>query len=50
MSSRDPEIGERFDLYTPFAGEVLPGREMPGLLQDVLSYDGKYFYMRPVFP
>jgi len=35
-------------LYTPYDGEVLPDRELPGLLPDVLSFDGKNLYMRAV--
>ncbi|MFQ6131677.1 MAG: PQQ-binding-like beta-propeller repeat protein, partial [Armatimonadota bacterium] len=46
--SRDPETGEQVNLYTPFDGEVLPDRELPGLLPDVLSCDGKNIYMRAV--
>jgi len=47
-SSRDPQTGERISLFTPFAAEVLPDRELPGLLPDVLSCDGKHLYMRAV--
>jgi len=46
--SRDPKTGKRVSLYTPYDGEVLPDRELPGLLPDVLSYDGKNLYMRAV--
>jgi hypothetical protein len=46
--SRDPETGERVSLYTPYDGEVLPDRELPGLLPDVLSCDGKNIYLRAV--
>jgi len=46
--SRDPQTGERVSLYTPFDAEVLPDRELPGLLPDVLSCDGKNLYMRAV--
>ena len=45
---RDPETGKQVNLYTPYDGEVLPDRELPGLLPDVLSWDGKYLYMRAV--
>jgi len=46
--ARDPETGKRVSLYTPYDGEVLPDRELPGLLPDVLSWDGKNLYMRTV--
>jgi len=45
---RDPETGKRVSLYTPYDGELLPDRELPGLLPDVLSWDGKNLYMRTV--
>jgi outer membrane protein assembly factor BamB len=45
---RDPQTGEYVSLYTPFDGEVLPDRELPGLLPDILSCDGKNIYMRNV--
>jgi len=47
-SSRDPLTGKRVSLYTPYDGEVLPDRELPGLLPDVLSSDGENLYMRAV--
>jgi outer membrane protein assembly factor BamB len=46
--SRDPETGRRLSLYTPYDGEVLPDRELPGLLPDILSWDGKNLYIRAV--
>ncbi len=46
--SRDVETGKRISLYTPYDGEVLPDRELPGLLPDVLSWEGKNLYMRAV--
>ncbi|MHC4401407.1 MAG: outer membrane protein assembly factor BamB family protein [Planctomycetota bacterium] len=45
---RDPETGERIDLYTPYDGEVLPDRELPGLLPDVFSSDEENLYLRAV--
>jgi len=45
---RDPETGKQVNLYTPYDSEVLPDRELPGLLPDVLSWDGKNLYMRAV--
>ncbi len=46
--ARDPGTGKRVSLFTPYDGEVLPDRELPGLLPDVLSWDGKNLYMRAV--
>jgi outer membrane protein assembly factor BamB len=46
--SRDPKTGKPVSLYTAYDGEVLPDRELPGLLPDVLSWDGKNLYMRAV--
>jgi len=46
--SRNPKTGKWVSLFTPYDGEVLPDRELPGLLPDVLSYDGKNLYMRSV--
>jgi len=45
---RDPETEKRVSLYTPYDGELLPDRELPGLLPDILSWDGKNLYMRAV--
>ncbi|MCK4786124.1 MAG: hypothetical protein KAV87_20370 [Desulfobacteraceae bacterium] len=45
---RDPETGKRVNLFTSYDGELLPDRELPGLLPDVLSCDGKNLYMRAV--
>jgi len=47
-TSRDPKTGEWVRLFTPFDGECLPDRELPGLLPDVLSCDGTNLYMRAV--
>jgi hypothetical protein len=47
-SSRDPETGAWVPLFTPYDGELLPDRELPGLLPDVLSYDDENLYMRAV--
>jgi len=47
-SSRDPRTGRRIELYTPFPGEVLPGREWPGLLPDIFSADADNLYLRSV--
>ena len=46
--SRDPKTGLRMDLFKPFHGEVLPDREMPGLLPDVFSGDPNGLYLRSV--
>ena len=47
--SRDPETGEAVKLYEPFdAGRRLAKMEMPGVLPDVLSSDGKRIWMRAV--
>jgi len=47
--SRDPETGEAVKLYEPFgAGSRLAKMEMPGVLPDVLSSDGKRIWMRAV--
>lgn len=46
--SRDPETGDRVSLFTAYDGELLPDRELPGLLPDVLSWDGENLYMRSV--
>ena len=47
-SSRDPQTGEFVNLFTPFDGELLPDRELPGLLPDVFSSDGENLYLRSV--
>ncbi len=47
--SRDPETGESVNLYEPFPAERrLKRMEMPGVLPDVLSSDGKRIWMRAV--
>jgi hypothetical protein len=46
--ARNAETGRRVNLFTPYDGEVLPDRELPGLLPDVLSLDGENLYMRAV--
>ena len=46
--SRDPKTGQRFDLFKPFLGDVLPDREMPGVLPDVFSGDENGLYLRSV--
>jgi len=46
--ARDPATGKRVSLFTAYDGEILPDRELPGLLPDVLSWDGKNLYMRSV--
>jgi outer membrane protein assembly factor BamB len=47
--SRNPETGETVHLYEPFpAAGRLRSLEMPGLLPDVLSSDGKRIWMRAV--
>jgi outer membrane protein assembly factor BamB len=47
-SSRDPKTGEYVKLFTPFDAELLPDRELPGLLPDVFSSDGENLYLRSV--
>ena len=46
--SREAKTGRRIDLFKPFKGEMLPDRELPGLLPDVLSADKTSLYMRSV--
>jgi outer membrane protein assembly factor BamB len=46
--SRDPQTGSMLNLYEPFKAEILPDRELPGVLPDVLSTDGKFIWMRSV--
>jgi hypothetical protein len=46
--SRDPKTGLRVDIFKPFKGQVLPDREMPGLLPDVFSSDANGLYLRSV--
>ena len=46
--ARDPKSGETRFFYTPFDSELLRFREHPGLLPDVMSWDGKNIYMRSV--
>lgn len=46
--SRDSATGRRYDLYPPYLGEVLPDREMPGLLPDVFASDTNSLYLRSV--
>ncbi len=46
--SRDSVTGQRYDLYPPYLAEVLPDREMPGLLPDVFSSDTNALYLRSV--
>ena len=46
--SRDPKDGRPVQLYKPAYNDLLPGREMPGLLPDVLSCDGANIYLRAV--
>jgi len=47
-ASRDPETGTWRNLFTPYDAEVLPDRELPGLLPDVFSSDGAALYLRSV--
>ncbi len=46
--SRDSATGQRYDLYKPYLAEVLPDREMPGLLPDVFAGDADALYLRSV--
>jgi len=48
FNSRDPKTGAFVSLFTPFDGELLPDRELPGVLPDVFSADGKNLYLRSV--
>ncbi len=45
---RDPRTGERINLFTPYAAELLPDRELPGILPDIFSADGQRLYLRAV--
>ncbi len=47
-SSRAPKTGEYVNLFTPFDAELLPDRELPGLLPDVFSSDEENLYLRSV--
>jgi hypothetical protein len=47
-SSRDPKTGRYVALFTPFDAELLPDRELPGLLPDVFSSDAEHLYLRAV--
>lgn len=46
--SRDSETGEAIELYLRFATGRLRAMDMPGVLPDVLSSDGKRIWMRSV--
>jgi len=46
--SRDPETGRTVHLFEPYKAEILPDRELPGVLPDVLSSDGRNIWMRSV--
>jgi len=47
--SRDPKTGNAVKLYEPFPGpRRLVRMEMPGVLPDVLSSDGRHIWMRAV--
>ncbi len=46
--SRDPKTGRRINLYEPYPAELLPDRELPGVLPDILSTDGENIWMRSV--
>lgn len=46
--ARDPESGESRLLFPPFPAELLPDRELPGLLPDVFSADERNLYLRSV--
>ncbi len=46
--SRDPKTGERVDLYSPYPAELLPFRELPGLLPDIFSADRRRLFLRGV--
>jgi len=47
-SGRDPNTGQYVALFTRYDGEVLPDRELPGLLPDIFSCDGRNLYLRAV--
>jgi hypothetical protein len=46
--SRDPQTGRTLNLYEPYKAEILPDRELPGVLPDVPSSDGENIWMRSV--
>ena len=46
--SRDAQTGAQKSLYEPFAGAMLPDRELPGIRPDVPASDGKNIFMRSV--
>ncbi len=46
--SRDAQTGRMSNLYEPFKAEILPDRELPGVLPDVLSSDEENIWMRSV--
>jgi hypothetical protein len=47
-TSRDPKTGEYVPLFTPYAAELLPDRELPGLLPDIFSADEQNLFLRSV--
>ena len=46
--SRDPQSGDAVNLYEPVGTGKLRNMEMPGVLPDVLSSDGRRLWMRAV--
>jgi outer membrane protein assembly factor BamB len=46
--SRDQKTGLRYDLFEPYSDEYTRKAELPGLLPDVFSDDGKNLYLRSV--
>ncbi|MHC4558522.1 MAG: outer membrane protein assembly factor BamB family protein, partial [Planctomycetota bacterium] len=46
--SRDPQTGRMLNLYEPYKAEILPDRELPGVLPDIPSSDGSNIWMRSV--
>ena len=48
FDSRDPKTGGMVNLYEPFKAEILPDRELPSVLPDILSSDGTNIWMRAV--
>jgi outer membrane protein assembly factor BamB len=46
--SRSARTGGQESLYQPFAGALLPDRELPGVLPDVPASDGRYVFLRSV--
>jgi len=46
--SHESKTGQYKALYPPFAGALLPDRELPGVAPDVPATDGQHVYLRSV--